>query len=76
MQEKLNLLNGYKDDQCKEIFINFFIKLAINNNIEKDEKEVIKRSIYLLNKLYIIWPENKYKLENLYKLCVVIINLL
>lgn len=62
-----------KEDQCREIFLNFFIKLAINNNIDKTEKEVIKRSLYLLNKLFIIWPELKFKLESLYRYCIVYI---
>jgi hypothetical protein len=66
-EEKLLVLNSVKEDQCREIFLNFFIKLAINNNIDKEEKEVIKRSLYLLNKLFIIWPDIKFKLESLYK---------
>jgi len=60
-----------KDDQCREIFLNFFIKLAINNNIDKTEKEVIKRSLYLLKKLFIIWPELRFRLESLYRYCIV-----
>ncbi len=51
--EKINYLNNLKMDECPEIFLNFFIKLAMRNS-EKDNQEVIKRSLYLLKKVNII----------------------
>ena len=32
----------------------------------KEEKEVLKRSLYCLGKLYIIWPEIKFRLDKYY----------
>lgn len=37
----------------------------MHNCTEKEDKEVIKRSLYLLNKIFIIWPETKIKFETL-----------
>ena len=56
-----------KNDECAEIFLNFFIKLAMHNCTEKEDKEVIKRSLYLLKKVFIIWPDTKIKFETIKK---------
>jgi hypothetical protein len=56
-------------NECPEIFLNFFIKLAMHNCTEKEEKEVIKRSLYLLKKIFIIWPQTKIKFETINNQC-------
>jgi hypothetical protein len=63
-EEKMNFLqslrakNGQSSEKSSEIFLNFFIKLAMHNCSEKEEKEVIKRSLYLLKK--VSGNENNY----------------
>ena len=42
--QKTAILDSVRDDQCRDIFLNFFIKLAFNNNLEKEEKEVLKKN--------------------------------
>lgn len=59
IETKKEILNSVKNkadqssEKSSEIFLNFFIKLAMHNcsEKEKDEKEVIKRSLYLLKKV-------------------------
>ncbi len=63
--KKIEYLQQIKDDQCPEIFLNFFIKLALHNCSDKEDKEVIKRSLYLLKKIFIIWPDTKIKFETI-----------
>ena len=50
-EEKIEYLNKIKVDECPDIFLNFFIKLTMHNCSEKEDKEVIKRSLYLLKKV-------------------------
>lgn len=47
----LKTKNDQSAEKSSEIFLNFFIKLAMHNCSEKEEKEVIKRSLYLLKKV-------------------------
>jgi hypothetical protein len=74
-EEKMNFLqslrakNGQSSEKSSEIFLNFFIKLAMHNCSEKEEKEVIKRSLYLLKKIIIIWPDTRIKFNTLEKQC-------
>ena len=66
-EEKLNFFqnlkskNGQSSEKSSEIFLNFFIKLAMHNCSEKEEKEVIKRSLYLLKKVILIF-KNEFNL--------------
>lgn len=48
-------------DRAAEICLNFFIKVALNNSNDKDDKEIMKRSLYLLKKTLILWPHTKKK---------------
>ena len=41
-------------DRAAEICLNFFIKVALNNSNDKDDKEIMKRSLYLLKKTLIL----------------------
>ena len=50
-EEKKNYIANLRQDECPEIFFNFFIKLSIQNCLEKEEKDAIKRSLYLLKKV-------------------------
>lgn len=74
-EEKMEFFLNYKSrndqssEKSSEIFLNFFIKLAMHNCSEKEEKEVIKRSLYLLKKIIIIWPETRIKFNTLEKQC-------
>lgn len=49
--QSLKNKNNQSSEKSSEIFLNFFIKLAMHNCSEKEEKEVIKRSLYLLKKV-------------------------
>ncbi len=49
--QSLKSKNDQSSEKSSEIFLNFFIKLAMHNCSEKEEKEVIKRSLYLLKKV-------------------------
>jgi len=68
-EEKQLILKDIQDDQCRDIFLNFFIKIAITNNLDREENNVIKRSLYCLNKLFIIWPDMKFNLESIQRHC-------
>lgn len=52
-------------DRAAEICLNFFIKVALNNSNDKDDKEIMKRSLYLLKKTLILWPHTKKKFESI-----------
>jgi hypothetical protein len=48
-----------------DIFLNFFLKLAVISCQEKEDKELVQRSLYLLKKALFIWPETVIKFENI-----------
>lgn len=52
-------------DRAAEICLNFFIKVALNNSNDKDDKEIMKRSLYLLKKTLILWPHTKKKFDSI-----------
>jgi hypothetical protein len=39
----------------------------MNNCYDKEDKDIIKRSLYLLKKIFIIWPNTKIKLDSIRK---------
>ena len=39
--------------------------MALNNCNDKDDKEIMKRSLYLLKKTLILWPNTKKKFDNI-----------
>lgn len=39
--------------------------MALNNSNDKDDKEIMKRSLYLLKKTLILWPHTKKKFESI-----------
>lgn len=45
----------------------------MHNCTEKEEKDVIKRSLYLLKKIFFIWPHTKIKFETINKQCLQLI---
>lgn len=45
--------------------MNFFIKVALNNCNDKDDKEIMKRSLYLLKKTLILWPNTRKKFDGI-----------
>lgn len=69
MQEaKLSIIEkaGSSEEQkSSEIFINFFIKLAIYSCQEKEEKDIMQRSLYMLKKTLFIWPQVKLKFDQI-----------
>ena len=68
-KEKAELIQSVRDNEVPEILLNFFIKLAMSNCYDKEDKDIIKRSLYLLKKIFIIWPNTKIKLETIKKMC-------
>ena len=58
--KKLTMINQPFNEQTKdirEIFVNFFIKLAINSCQDKEEKEnITRKALFLLKKWLIISP--------------------
>lgn len=42
----------------------------MHNCTEKEEKDVIKRSLYLLKKIFIIWPHTQIKFDTINKQCI------
>ena len=55
------MLEDSLNDRAAEICLNFFIKVALNNSSDKDDKEIMKRSLFLLKKTLILWPHTKKK---------------
>ncbi len=39
--------------------------MALNNSNDKDDKEIMKRSLYLLKKTLILWPHTKKRFESI-----------
>ena len=59
----MDTISHGEDKQHSDIFVNFFIKLAVYSCQEKEEKEIVQRSLYLLKKTLFIWPNTKIKFE-------------
>ena len=51
--------------QLLAICLNFFIKVALNNSSDKDDKEIMRRSLYLLKKTLILWPNTRKKFDTI-----------
>ena len=55
IDDKIKIINESLNDECRDIFVNFFIKMAMNNVQEKEEKEnITKKALYLLKKCLLI----------------------
>ena len=63
LDQKAIVLEESLNDRAAEICLNFFIKVALNNSSDKDDKEIMKRSLFLLKKTLILWPHTKKKFE-------------
>ena len=61
--QKAVVLEDTLNDRAAEICLNFFIKVALNNSSDKDDKQIMKRSLFLLKKTLILWPNTKKKFE-------------
>ena len=61
--QKVTVLEESLNDRAAEICLNFFIKVALNNSNDKDDKEIMKRSLFLLKKTLILWPHTKKRFE-------------
>lgn len=67
-QDKVRILEDTFNERAAEICLNFFIKVALNNCNEKndkDDREIMKRSLYLLKKTLILWPNTKKKFDGI-----------
>ena len=64
-EEKARFLETTYNERAAEICLNFFIKVALNNCNDKDDKEIMKRSLYLLKKTLILWPNTKKKFDGI-----------
>jgi hypothetical protein len=62
-ENKQKILEDPTNERAAEICLNFFIKVALNNSSDKDDKEIMKRSLFLLKKTLILWPNTKKKFE-------------
>lgn len=62
-EKKVSVLQDSLNDRAAEICLNFFIKVALNNSSDKDDKEIMKRSLFLLKKTLILWPNTKKRFE-------------
>jgi hypothetical protein len=69
IEEKFEILNSIQVSDVSEILLNFFIKMAMTNCFEKEDIDMIKRSLYLLKKIFIIQPNTKIKIETIKKVC-------
>jgi hypothetical protein len=64
-EQRAHLLEDSLNDRAAEICLNFFIKVALNNSSDKDDKEIMKRSLYLLKKTLILWPNTRKKFDTI-----------
>jgi hypothetical protein len=53
------------NEKAAEICLNFFIKVAFFNSTDKEDREIMKRSLYLLKKMLILWPSTKKKFDQI-----------
>lgn len=58
-------MNEKGAEKAAEICLNFFIKVAFFNSLDKEDKEIMKRSLYLLKKMLILWPGTKKKFDQI-----------
>lgn len=66
--EKLKILHDIGMEESKDIFTNFFVKMALSSCTEKDDRESISRkSLYLLKKQSILWPDTTKKYSSIEK---------
>jgi len=66
--EKLKVLQDIGMEESKDIFTNFFVKMALSSCTEKDDRESISRkSLYLLKKQSILWPDTTKKYSSIEK---------
>jgi hypothetical protein len=52
-------------EKAAEICLNFFIKVAFHNCTDKEDKDIMKRFLYLLKKMLILWPNTKKKFDQI-----------
>jgi len=68
LAEKLGFLSKYythNEIQFSEIFVNFFIRLIFNSCLQKEEKDILHKSLYMLRKTFFIWPNIVYKFDQI-----------
>jgi hypothetical protein len=65
LEQRTTVLDETLNDRAAEICLNFFIKVALNNSSDKDEKDIMRRSLYLLKKTLILWPNTKKKFDTI-----------
>ena len=68
-EQKAELVQSVRDNEVPEILLNFFTKLAMFECYHKDDKDIIERSLYLSEKIFVIWTNTKIKLETIKKMC-------
>ena len=64
-EQRITLIQDQLNDRAAEICLNFFIKVALNNSSDKDDKEIMRRSLYLLKKTLILWPNTRKKFDTI-----------
>ena len=45
--------------------MNFFLKLSFYNSLSKDDRDIMRRSLYLLKKMLLLWPKTAKKYEQI-----------
>lgn len=53
------------NEKAAEICLNFFIKVAFHNCTDKEDRDIMKRFLYLLKKMLILWPNTKKKFDQI-----------
>ena len=53
------------NEKAAEICLNFFIKVSVNNCTDKEDKDIMKRFLYLLKKMLVLWPSTKKKFDQI-----------
>lgn len=59
------IIDESMNEKAAEICLNFFIKVAFFNSTDKEDKDIMRRSLYLLKKMLILWPNTRKRFEQI-----------
>jgi hypothetical protein len=61
------VLEGWNKEYTKasDICMNFYLKLSFYNSLNKEDRDIMKRSLYLLRKMLLLWPKTAKKYDQI-----------
>lgn len=59
------IIDESMNEKAAEICLNFFIKVAFFNSTDKEDRDIMRRSLYLLKKMLILWPNTRKRFEQI-----------